>query len=257
MFNNLPKINYSFDGIEREVVIFNNDFDLTEISSSFYAEKINSDELLDSFSYRLFENSNYYYIPLYSGNLLNPLIELPPSSEELEVNFSDFKSITSPISRFNIDGISGTTGNFLLPNDLIVGVCSGTSSGYDITNNYGYITDVDYAVDKLKVLIKGSLSSSSSYRVLRNTDGKWARVAETYLLSQPETNDYGGSPVRFIDEYGIIVYDRTAVGYASGTPTGGYISVSEQSDLVGDKNIINIPTQSDIKIVGDMINVSS
>jgi hypothetical protein len=93
--------------------------------------------------------------------------------------------------------------------------------------------------------------------VLRNTDGKWARVAETYLLSQPETNDYGGSPVRFIDEYGIIVYDRTAVGYASGTPTGGYISVSEQSDLVGDKNIINIPTQSDIKIVGDMINVSS
>lgn len=256
MFNNQPKINYSFDGVEREVVLFNNDFDLSDVSSSFYAEKINSDELLDTFSFRLFENTNYYYISLYSGNILNPFIELPPSSEEIEVEFSDFKSITSPISRFNIDGITGTTGNFLLPNDLIVGV-SGTSSGYDITNNYGYIIDVDYAVDKLKVLIKGSLSSSSAYRVLRNTDGKWNRVSATYLLSQPETNDYGGSPIRFIDQYGIIVYDRTAVGYASGTPTGGYISLSEQSDLVGDRNIINIPTTSDIKIVGDMINVSS
>jgi len=256
MFNNQPKINYSFDGIEREIVLFNNDFDLSDVSSSFYAEKINSDELLDTFSFRLFENTNYYYIPLYSGNILNPFIELPPSSEEIEVEFSDFKSITSPISRFNIDGITGTTGNFLLPNDLIVGV-SGTSSGYDITNNYGYIIDVDYAVDKLKVLIKGSLSSSSAYRVLRNTDGKWNIVSATYLLSQPQTNDYGGSPIRFIDQYGIIVYDRTAVGYASGTPTGGYISLSEQSDLVGDRNIINIPTTSDIKIVGDMINVSS
>jgi hypothetical protein len=257
MFNNLPKINYSFDGIEREIVIFNNDFDLSEMSSSFYAEKLNLDELLDSFSYRLFENSNYYYIPLYSGNILNPLIELPPSSEELEVNFDDFKSITSQISSFNVDGISGTTGNFLLPNDLILGVCSGISSGYDITNNYGYVIDVDYAVDKLKVLIKGSLSSSSAYRVLRNTDGKWNRIAQTYLLSQPQTSDYGGSPIRFVNEYGIILYDTKDVGYASGTPTGGYITVSEQNDFVGDKNIINIPTKSDIKIVGDMINGSS
>lgn len=256
MFNNQQKINYSFDGVDREVILFNNDYDLTDLSSSFYAEKINSDELLDTLSFRLFDDTNYYYVPIYSGNILNPFTELPPSSEETEVNFSDFKSITSPISRFNIDGITGTTGNFLMPNDLIVGV-SGTSSGYDITNNYGYIIDVDYAVDKLKVLIKGSLSSSSAYRVLRNTDGKWNRISETYLLSQPETNDYGGSPIRFIDEYGIIVYDRTAVGYASGTPTGGYISISEQTDLVGDRNMINIPTRSNIKIVGDMINVGS
>lgn len=257
MFNNQPKTNYSFDGVEREVVLFNNDFDLSDMSSSFYAEKINSDELLDTFSFRLFENTNYYYVPLYSGDILNPFLELPPASEEIEVNFSDFKSITSPISRFNIDGITGTTGNFLLPNDLIVGFCSGTSSGYDITNNYGYIIDVDYAVDKLKVLIKGSLSSSTAYRVLRNRNGKWDRVSATYLLSQPETNDYGGSPIRFIDQYGIIVHDRTAVGYASGTPTGGYISISEQTDLVGNRNIVNVPIRSDIKIVGDMINVGS
>ena len=50
MFKNYSKISYDFDGVERTIVLFNNNYDFSDVSSSFYAEKIQDDELLDTYS---------------------------------------------------------------------------------------------------------------------------------------------------------------------------------------------------------------
>ena len=56
MFNNYQKISYDFDCTKRTIVSFNIDFDFSAIESSFYTEKINDDELLDSFSLKTFKD---------------------------------------------------------------------------------------------------------------------------------------------------------------------------------------------------------
>jgi len=258
MFNNYQKISYDFDGTKKTIISFNIDFDFSAIESSFYTEKINDSELIDSFSLRVFDDYSNYYIPLYTGEILNPFIELPPSTEQIENEFGIFKSLFSNSANFTATG--GQTAARIEPGDLIVDLDVSYKASFDTTNNFAYISEVDYEINKLKILNKG-MTSSSGYRILRKTNNKWNAITEPlltgFVLNNIQLENYSNSPTSFTNEYEIITKSFSTAGYTGGTPTGGYISISEISDFIGNKNMINIPIISQLKTVGDMINVGS
>lgn len=258
MFNNYQKISYDFDGTKRTIVSFNIDFDFSAIESSFYTEKINDDELLDSFSLKTFKDSYNYYIPLYTGEILNPFIELPPSTEQIENELSTFKSLFSDSVNFTATG--GQTAARVEPGDLVVKFDASYDADFNTTDNFAYVSEVDYEINKLKVLSKG-FTASSGYRILRKTNNTWNPITEPlltgFILNNVQLENYSNSPTSFTNEYEIITKSFSTAGYTGGTPTGGYISITEISDFIGNKNMINIPIISQLKTVGDMINVSS
>ena len=259
MFKNYSKISYDFDGIERTILLFNNDYDFSQINSSFYAEKIEDDELLDTFSLRIFDKSSTYYIPLYTSDILNPFIELPPTTEQTENEYTVFKSLMSPSANFTATG--GQTAAYVEPGDLIVQYSpSAYSAQFNTTNNFAYVADVDYEINKLKVLNKG-ITQASGYRILRKTNNEWNPITSPlltgFVLNNVYLENFSNSPVSFVDENGVMTNSFVTAGYTAGTPTGGYISMTELNDFIGDKNFVNIPTKSQLNVVGDMINVSS
>jgi hypothetical protein len=259
MFKNYSKISYDFDGVERTIVLFNNNYDFSDVSSSFYAEKIQDDELLDTFSLRVFDKSSTYHIPLYTSNTINPFIELPPTTEQIENEYTVFKSLMSPAANFTATG--GQTLAYVEPGDLVVQFSPGSySASFNTTNNFAYVAEVDYELNKLKVLNKG-MTQSDGYRILRKTNNQWNPITSPlltgFVLNDVYLENFSNSPVSFVNENGIMTNSFVTAGFTAGTPTGGYISMTELNDFIGDKNFVNIPTKSQLNVVGDMINVSS
>lgn len=258
MFNNFSKISYDFDGVERTILLFNNDYNFSELESSFYAESLQENELLDTFSSRIFGKSSTYYIPLYTSNIVNPFLELPPSTEQIETEYNEFKALMSPSANFTATG--GQTAAFVEAGDLVVRSSASYGAGFDTTDNFAYIADVDYELNKLKVLNKG-MTGPSNYRIIRKTGNQWNPITNPlltgFVLNNVFLENFSNSPTSFVNENGIITNSFTTAGFTSGTPTGGYISLSELNNFVDNKNLLNIPTKFQLSTVGDMINVSS
>jgi len=260
MFNSYKKIPYDFDGIERTVLEFNTDINFSDTEISFYSETLDNDLLLDTFSLKNFDSSSLYYIPLYTSEIINPFLELPPSTEQIETEYSEFKSLMSPSANFAATG--GQTAAYVEPGDLIVRLKSTAeyNANFETDDNFAYVVDVDYELNKLKVLSKG-MTSSSEYRILRKTNNTWNPITEPlltgFVLNNIYLENFSNSATSFLNEYGVSTKDFSIAGFTSGTPTGGYITVSEISDFIGTKNVINIPTKSELKTVRNIINVGS
>jgi hypothetical protein len=258
MFNSYKKILYNFDGIERTILDFNIDIDFSDIENSFYSQTLDTDLLLDTFSLKTFDSSSLYYIPFYTSNIVNPFLELPPSTEQIETEYNEFKALMSPSANFTATG--GQTAAFVEAGDLVVRYSPSYEAGFDTTDNFAYIADVDYELNKLKVLNKG-MTAPSGYRIIRKTGNQWNPITNPlltgFVLNNVFLENFSNSPTSFVNENGISIKDFNIAGFTSGTPTGGYITVSELSDFIGTKNIINIPTKSDIKPVRNIINGSS
>jgi hypothetical protein len=258
MFNSYKKILYNFDGIERTILDFNIDIDFSDMENSFYSQTLDTDLLLDTFSLKTFDSSSLYYIPFYTSNIVNPFLELPPSTEQIETEYNEFKALMSPSANFTATG--GQTAAFVEAGDLVVRYSPSYEAGFDTTDNFAYIADVDYELNKLKVLNKG-MTAPSGYRIIRKTGNQWNPITNPlltgFVLNNVFLENFSNSPTSFVNENGIITNSFTTAGFTSGTPTGGYISLSELNNFVDNKNLLNIPTKFQLSTVGDMINVSS
>ena len=254
MFNSYDIENYNFDGIEKQIRIFNTNFNLSEYSTSFYAEKISDNFLLDTFADSVFNDTSYYYIPIYTNNIVNPFLELPPTKEQIEIELENFKS-----------GLNGFTGVCLQAGDLVVKFSSGFSAQFDVETSFGYIAEVDYELEKIKMLVDGISggTANNSYRVIREENGTWKPIVGSmtsgFVISPNSlfVENYSSSPVFFENQYGIITKSITDSGYSDGSPDNGYIPVSEKDNLIETKNILNIPSINKVKFIGDLINASS
>jgi hypothetical protein len=164
----------------------------------------------------------------------------------------------SPSANFTATG--GQTAAFVEPGDLVVRSSASYGAGFDTTDNFAYIADVDYELNKLKVLNKG-MTGPSGYRIIRKTGNQWNPITNPlltgFVLNNVFLENFSNSPTSFVNENGIITNSFTTAGFTSGTPTGGYISLSELNNFVDNKNLLNIPTKFQLSTVGDMINVSS
>ena len=254
MFSSYNIEKYNFDGVSKDTRIFNIDFDLSIYNNFLYSEKVSDNFMLDTFALEKYDNSNYYHIPLYVNNIINPFLELPPTQQEIEIELNNFKS-----------GINGFTGSSLEAGDLLVSFNGGFSASFNVNEKFGYITEIDYEMEKIKMLVKGISggTANNSYRILRKENNEWIPIVPTIIsgfVILPNVlfvENFSNSPVRFQNQNGIVTKDITISGYSDGSPDNGYISISEKENLINDRNFINIPSSDKVKVIGDLINGTS
>lgn len=250
MFKEFKTGKYSFDGVEKEVVEFNLDYDFSNMNSDFYSEKHSDGYLLDNLSILKFKYSEYYYIPLYTSNILNPFIELPPSSNELDTVIDKFKS-----------AMQGLCGTCFMAGDIIVNKSSSTTSGFNVDTRFAYISEVDEELNKLKILQRGICSGySSNYVTIRKIGNEWKPIVSPFstgmVLSNIYFDDFGNSPVQFIDNNGVVSKQLPVAGYTGGQSTGDFISISETSNYINKRDIFTLPLEKQLSEIGDRLNGS-
>jgi len=242
IFGKFDTISYDFSGITRSVKDLSTEYDLSQYSSEFYGKKIDENTLLDKLSIELFKDPKYYFAPLYTSGMVNPFIGLPPPTKKIEDTLEKYTAIFGNFSATFAGG------------ELIGTPTSGFSAGFDITTNFAYVLDSNSEIKKIKALMVGTLGTGI-LPVYSKVDGKWQKTNEVLIHG---TQNYSNSPVEFINENNVVITDSDLTNYhLTGTPTGGYVIVSEKEKMVNNTNTINVPKESVVQLIEDNINGSS
>lgn len=247
MFNRFKTITYTIDDKELSVKDLSKSFDLTDISSSIYSKKAETNTFLDTISdnnYRVFD---YYHIPLYAGNIINPYTELPPTSKEIEKTIEEYSAIF----------FTNIAGSCFMAGDLVAKQNAGFCAGFDVTNNFGYVVDVDSVVNKLKILIVGEVGTGPCM-IMRKENNSWGIFA-TFNNSLEEK--YSDSAKYFLDDSSIQQSTTTILeeyySFKAGQTSMNYSYISEIDAFNNNRSIIYLVDQNAIKSFEDAMNVGS
>lgn len=247
MFNRFKTISYTIDDKELSVKDLSKSFDLTDISTSIYSKKSETNTFLDTISENNYRTFDYYHVPLYAGNILNPYKELPPTSKELEKTIEEYSAIF----------FTNIAGSCFMPGDLIAKQNAGFCAGFDITNNFGYVVDIDSDINKLKTLIIGEVGTGPCM-VIRKENNSWG-VFATFNNNLEET--YSDSAKYFLDDSSIQQSTTTILeqyySFKAGETSMNYSYISEIDAFDNNRSIIYLVDQNAIKSFEDVMNVGS
>lgn len=246
MFDKFKTISYNFDGIDKTIVDISTNYTISDLEPYFYSKKIDEDVLLDKISSQTYNDSKYYFVPLYASGILNPFIEFPYTVEEKETLLNSYTAgFFSGIS-----GASLQAGDFIAPSD------SGFSAGFCITGNFGYINEVNENINKLKLLVVGSLGTGS-HNIIRNTNGSWSYASGTITLNLVEP--YADSASYFLNESKILCEDNTTaineyVAMKNTGSTSSFYYVNEKEVLLDNTNVMTFVEENYVKTFEDRVN---
>ena len=247
MFNQFKTITYTINDKDLSVKDLSKSFDLTDIKDKIYSKRAETNTFLDTISENNYRSFNYYHVPLYAGDILNPYKELPPTSKEVEKTINDYSAIFFT----NIAGSCFSAG------DLIAKSNSGFCAGFDVTDNFGYLVEVDSNINKLKALIVGSVGTGSCL-IIRKENNSWGIFATFYNSLEEK---YSDSAKQFLDNSEIQTSNSTILNqyysFKSGETGINYSYNSEIDIFNNNRSIIYLIDQSAIKSFEDVMNVGS
>jgi predicted NUDIX family NTP pyrophosphohydrolase len=172
---------------------------------------------------------------------------LPPTSKEVEKTINDYSAIFFT----NIAGSCFSAG------DLIAKSNSGFCAGFDVTDNFGYLVEVDSNINKLKALIVGSVGTGSCL-IIRKENNSWGIFATFYNSLEEK---YSDSAKQFLDNSEIQTSNSTILNqyysFKSGETGINYSYNSEIDIFNNNRSIIYLIDQSAIKSFEDVMNVGS
>ena len=243
IFENFNKILYNFSGTTQTIVDLSSEYNIDLYENSFYSIQVDNDLLLDKFSIDLYSEQKYYYAPLYTSNILNPFEGLPPPTKKIEDDLGIYFSL-----------FGSFTGACFEKGDLIVKNNNGYSAGFNPTTDFGYIVDIDQEINKLKILMVGSLATgSNTNKLLRKQDSSWEEISlDPFAINQIQK--FQSSPYGFINSEGIFTKNQTVAGFTAGGTTSNYVPITEEQNFNSSKNIMIVAKDTVIKNIEDNIN---
>lgn len=247
MFNKFTTISYTINDKDLSVKDFSKSFDLSSLKDNIYSKNIETDTFLDVVSYNTYDSFVYYHVPLYVGDILNPYKELPKTSKESELNLEQYTSLFFT----NIAGSCFSVG------DLIAKSHTGYSAGFDVTDNFGYVVDIDLELKKLKLLNIGSVGTGPCL-LLRKNNNSWGIFATFY--NNLEEN-YANSAKEFFDNSSIQSIDtnilNTYYDFRNGQTSMNYSFNTENDIFKGNKSILYLLDRKSLTNFEDALNVGS
>jgi len=243
IFENFNKIAYNFSGVTQTILDLSSEYNLDIYENSLYSIKVDNDLLLDKVSIDLYSDEKYYYSPLYTSNILNPFEELPPPTKKIEDDLGIYFSL-----------FCFPTGACFEQGDLIVKINNSYVAGFNPTTDFAYVVDIDLEIDKLKILMVGSLATgSNTNKVFRKENSSWEEVSfDTFNVKQIQK--FQSSPYGFINSEGIFTKNQSVAGFTIGGTTSNYVPVTEEQNFNSSKNIMIVANNTVIKNIEDNIN---
>lgn len=243
IFQNFKKISYDFSGVTQTILDLSSEYDVSVYDNSFYSIQIDNDLLLDKLSIDLYDDEKYYFSPIYTSNILNPFEEFPAPTKKIEDDLGIYYSIFGSFS-----GLCFEVG------DLIVKNNNGYSAGFNPTTDFGYIVDIDNEINKLKILMVGSLATGSNTNtLLRKENSSWGEVSLA-LFTINQIQKFQTSPYGFVNSDGIFTKNQSVAGFTIGGTTSNYVPITEEQNLNFSKNILTVAKENVIKNIEDNIN---
>jgi len=247
MFNRFKTITYTIDDKDLSVKDLSKSFDLTNIKNNIFSTRVATNTFLDTISYNNYGVFDYYHVPLYAGNILNPYKELPLTSKEVEKTINDYSAVY----------FTNIAGSCFINGDLIAKQNAGFSAGFDVTDNFGYVVGIDSNINKLKTLIIGEVGTGPCL-IIRKENNSWGIFA-TFNNSLEE--NYSDSAKYFLDDSSIQSSDTSILeqyySFKAGETGLNYSYNSEVDIFNSNRSIIYLIDQTAIKSFEGAINGGS
>lgn len=247
MFNRFKTITYTINNKDLSVKDLSKSFDLTNIKNNIFSKRAETNTFLDTISYNNYRTFDYYHVPLYAGNILNPYKELPPTSKEVEKTINDYSAVF----------FTNIAGSCFMNGDLIAKQNAGFCAGFDVTDNFGYVVDIDSNINKLKTLIIGEVGTGPCL-IIRKENNSWGIFA-TFNNSLEEK--YSDSVKEFLDDSSIQSSSTSILeqyySFKAGETGLNYSYNSEVDIFNSNRSIIYLVDQTIIKSFEDTMNVGS